>query len=437
MESLAAVTTRDYCRACAALDPTDLPPMTPVLLLGPMYLSSFPAEAGLPPAHPKVPLTLMACPRCGLVQLRHTTPFQWMFGGQYWYRSGVNETMVAELGSVAIDGMARTQLGADDVVLDIGANDGTLLSAYPRQVTRVACEPSTSLYEHLRPHCHELHSEPFPTPSMEHWYGKVKVITACAMIYDLDAPVDFFAEVKRLLHPEGVAIVQFQDLLQMLESTAFDCICHEHLEYYSLWALANLLNAVGLMVVDVEPRPINGGSLRVTIQHRQRIAPGQLEGCGRVLRWLEREGAAGLTTEYGLVNAFKRFTWQMVAMRAQVRALVDAVIADGGVVDLLGASTKGATLIQWVGLDHRQIRYAIERSPEKWGRVYGESGVPIVSEEAARAVPADLQVCTIWQFREALLRRELDYMKAGGQILFPLPGAELVRLSSADVEDVA
>lgn len=435
----ADVITRDYCRACASADPKDLPGLVPLLSLGPLPLSGFPATATEAAPHPPVPLTLVACPRCALVQLRHTTPFEWMFGGaQYWYRSGVNESMRAELKDVVCD--TRRRVGGftnADTVLDIGANDGTLLSMHYAEAQnplpyRLACEPSTSVHGDLRAHCNELYTTPFPTAQMEAWYGKVKVITACAMIYDLEDPHAFFTEVASLLTADGVCLVQFQDLLQMLQSTAFDCICHEHLEYYSLYALAGLLNHCGLWVTDVEARPINGGSLRVTIQRRG--ARGiDSPGVTRVLDWLAREDAAGLTTLSGLQAAGVTFSHRMRDMRRQIRATVAEVLDAGGTIDLLGASTKGNTLLPWVGLDARYIRRAWERSPEKVGRFVGQSGIPIVSDDEGRLDPPTLLLAVIWQFREGLLAREAAYLLGGGTLLFPLPGAELVRVAPASV----
>lgn len=436
MTSHETVQTNDYCRACRAADPTSLDRLRPVLPLGAFDLSAFPVRgAGRP--YPQVPLTLCVCPRCTLVQLRHTTPFSWLFGGQYWYRSGVNEMMRAELASVAAyaAGTARVLRGDNAVVVDIGANDGTLLTAYRQLgllgVHRVAFEPSAVDDATLRERCESHYAQPFPPENpgtLNQLTGKVSVITACAMIYDLDDPVSFFCEIERLLTPDGVCVVQFQDLLQMLERTAFDCICHEHLEYYSLYALATLLNHCGLWVTDVEPRAINGGSLRVTI--RKRGAGGHGAGGQRVLAWLQREADADLGTVEGVQRRLGQFAGAMGRMRQQIRGVLAEARAQGLTVDLYGASTKGNTLLQYLGLDRTHLRQAWERSLEKVERQVGYTGIPIVDESAGRHDPPGLLLCTIWQFREAILAREAQYLSQGGAILFPLPGAEVVRVAA-------
>lgn len=419
-------TTRNTCRACV-----DAPPLERLFDLGDLYLSGFPGDAGAPAEFPKVPLTLMVCPRCWLVQLRHTTPFSWLFGREYWYRSGVNEAMRDELADVVDDARSRVgTLERDDLVLDIGANDGTLLSHYGKRAIRMAFEPSSSLNPLLRPHADLLFADAFPPEAPQvladlHRYdGRVKIITAVAMVYDLEDPHRFFAHVADLLAPDGVIVLQFQDLLQMVEKTAFDCICHEHLEYYSLYSLATLLNAHRLDVVDVTPRAINGGSLRVIVKKRNG-SPWTREGTDRVLAQVKREYQAGLSSDQ-IYATFRRFAERIDEARTQVRASIDYVRGQGGTIDLLGASTKGNTLLQVFDLDQRHIRRAIERSPEKIGRFVGQTGIPIVGEAVGRVDAADLWLSPIWQFKEGLIRREQAYLAQGGSILFPLPMMQVV-----------
>jgi NDP-4-keto-2,6-dideoxyhexose 3-C-methyltransferase len=422
----ATVTVQNTCRVCGA----EAPPLTSLLNLGPLHLSSFPAADATAPAHPPVPLTLMACCRCALVQLRHTTPFWWMFGGAYWYRSGVNPVMQQALSDVVWDALGRVPVVDGDVVLDIGANDGTLLRAYPPGLHRIAFEPSTPMYEALHAHCGELYAEPFPPSpdTLRAYHGKVKVITCCAVIYDLQDPRGFFAEIAKLLAPDGVCVVQFQDLGQMLTATAFDCICHEHLEYYSLYALCNLLVAHGLWATDVSVQSVNGGSLRVVIQRRDgHCVP---EGTGRVLAQLEQEARQGLTTLTGLQKACADFSWRIDRIRDQVQETLAAVLDAGGTVDLYGASTKGNTLLQVLRIDSRHIRQAWERSPEKWGRQVGMTGIPIVTEVEGREDPPDLLLSTIWQFRDAVLVRERETLRRSA-MLFPLPECEMVVMGVA------
>jgi NDP-4-keto-2,6-dideoxyhexose 3-C-methyltransferase len=386
--------------------------------LGVLYLSGFPLPDGLLPD--RAPLDLCQCETCQLVQLRHTVAPDALYS-QYWYKSGVNETMVSELQSVAADAI----LYADDlipgeIVIDIGANDGTLLDAYElngRHPWRIAIEPAANLQDALADHCDQLIQGYFPADAevlLEEYSGHVRVITQIACFYGLDDPRAAVEAVAQLLAPNGVWIVQFQDLAQMLKATAFDNICHEHLVYYSLGSFERLIAPYGLRVVHAEERAINGGSYRLIVQHTE-VEAGDSTVTG--LRRAEAGCDHWLTLE--------RFAWRVGEARKQIQAALMASRNRGRTIDAYGASTKFNTLAQYCGLGPETIRQAWERSPEKWHR-QTVTGIPIVREETGRADPPDLLLATIWQFREAILRREAAYLGQGGTILFPLPEVDLV-----------
>lgn len=416
------VTTTDRCRICKY-------PLEDLLDLGPLALSTF-LHPGEVAAHPPVPLTLARCPFCTLVQTRQTTPPDWLYR-QYWYRSGINERMIEELWAVVET--ARAWLGdltlrsRHQLLLDIGANDGTLLHEWgPGWLDRVAVEPAANLHESLWRHCSTILTDYFPHATRDYGRGSCAVITAIAMIYDLDDPLAFWHEISRLLASDGVCVVQFQDLSNVIAKTAFDTICHEHLEYFTLGSLQRCLEPNALVVQDVIPTSINGGSIRVVIQHRGR--PTRPEATGRVFRHLTQEDAAGLndTEMPRRLLAFKRRIAEMVD---RIKVVLDHASESGLVVDGYGASTKGNTLLQVCDLGPTQIRQMIERSPQKVGLVT-PTGIPIVSEEIGRLDPANLWICPIWQFRPQVLQREEAFLRVGGGIFFPLPKSDLVYMDA-------
>lgn len=207
-----------HCRACVGT-------LEPFLALGNHRLNGFPKEAYEIEMRVRVPLTLCVCKECGLVQLDRTVPPDWMYR-TYWYKSGVNEMMRHELMHIVTDACWEVEIATDDRVLDIGANDGTLLSYYPRGIYRVAVEPALNLSERLRPHCDELVADYWPhAEALEMVEGQYKIITAIACAYDTEDPIAFFQGIKDLLAQRGVALVQFQDFGQQLSAAAFDNIC--------------------------------------------------------------------------------------------------------------------------------------------------------------------------------------------------------------------
>ncbi len=375
-----------------------------VLDLGSLALSAFPCNLNDPLE--EASLDLCRCPTCGLVQLRHSVEPDQLFK-RYWYKSGVNETMRAELADVVADAVRHHgDLKPGDTVVDVGANDGTLLSAYPKDVFTVAYEPAENLQEVLRGQCDRLVPSYFPDAYVL-WADSVSILTSIACFYAVDDPMAFVMAVDKALTKDGIWVVQFQDLHQMLGATAFDDICHEHVFYPSLAAISRMLTPFNLAIIDAERRAINGGSLRVTIGRRGRTMSPRV--------W----------ELYGMEHGCEfPVTLRAFAERVETtRLTIQGVIRqERGIVDLYGASTKGNTLLQVCGLGPESIRQAWERSPEKWGR-HTVTGIPIVSEDVGRADPPAMLFVGIWQFREAILQREEAYR---GQFLFPLPKVEVV-----------
>lgn len=393
------------CRVCGGSLDT-------VLDLGVLVLLGFPLPTDPPGA--VAPLDFCQCARCGLVQLRHTVDPDLLFR-QYWYLSGINETMRAELADVAASAITHVGgLSHGDLVIDIGANDGTLLSTIPKETLRIAFEPALNLNDACHEHAQVVIADYFPrgltdlgaTP-------RAKLIFSIACFYDLDDPGSFVQAIRQRLAPDGAWIVQFQDLHQMIQATAFDNIVIEHLITYSLGSFERLIAPYGLRVTHAETRTINGGSYRMIVQHDS-VQP---DASVAALRQFESGCEHWHTLE--------KFAWRVGESKRQILGAVDAMIAQGRTLDLYGASTKSNTLLQFCGIGPDRIRQAWERSPAKIGRATS-TGIPIVDEATGRANPPDLLFAGIWQFRDAILNREADFIEQGGRFLFPLPEVDLV-----------
>lgn len=416
------ITFRTTCRACNGT-------LIPVLALGNHRLNDFPGRGDDLTARRQVPLTLTVCAQCSLAQLADTVPADWLYR-DYWYRSGVNEAMVTELQGIVKEATAQISLAATDYVLDIGANDGTLLAAYRRATgyspIRVAVEPAYNLQAILTPQTDLLIPDYFPTPKLDRLAGRFKIITAIACCYDLEDPLSFFQGIARLLHPAGIAVVQFQDLLQQIQATAFDTIVHEHLEYYSLGSLLEVCTAAGLQAARVQTSAINGGSLRVTL--RRGRGPGPLTAS--VAQQLIQELQAHLGVDqivHGDLTAFVAFRRQVETIRAQLGSTLALCQQQGQPVDWYGASTKSNCTLQVLGWGPTEIRQAIDRNPEKHRRMT-ITGIPIVSEEAWRQDPPPLTILGIWQYRDFVLQREQAYLQQGGIVVVPLPRVEIIQI---------
>ena len=204
-------------------------PLVPLFSLGNIYVSDFiPKDAEA--RSQNVPLELALAPKSGLVQLVHTASFDEMYK-VYWYKSATNESMVEELKQIATSVSRLMKLAAGDIWIDIGCNDGTLLSFLPKEATRIGYDPND--YKAVsEQHASLIVNDYFNAKAFRASpYGekKAKVITSIAMFYDLEDPHAFVQDVYDVLDDDGLWVLQMSYLPLMLEQLAFDNICHEHL----------------------------------------------------------------------------------------------------------------------------------------------------------------------------------------------------------------
>ena len=388
-----------------------------IISLGEMYLVDF-LEGDEKPA--KYPLDLVLCKDCSLLQLGHTTPTSSLYTDRYGYRSGTNQTMRRHLSQIVQKVEGLVSLTPTDIVVDIGCNDGTLLKAYGASAfTKVGFDPVKKFARDIDGTRIRFVGDYFTKERYKDIYDerKAMVITAISMFYDLDEPNKFVSDVAMVLDDDGVFIVQQNYLASMLQNNAFDNIVHEHIEFYSLLSLENLLERHRLMVFDVKLNDLNGGSFRTYICHM-----GSREASEEVLDLREAEAKLGLQD----VLVYRGFASRIEAIRDKLYNLIEGLVRDGKTVYLYGASTRGNTLLQYCGLDNRLITAASERNPEKWGKKFASVGVPMISEEQAREDNPDYCLVLPWFFREEFLKREVEYLKQGGKFIFPLPEVEVV-----------
>jgi NDP-4-keto-2,6-dideoxyhexose 3-C-methyltransferase len=224
------------------------------------------------------------------------------------------------------------------------------------------------------------------------------------------------ADVASVLLEEGVWIIEMHYLPQVLARNAFDSICHEHLEYYSLTALESLLERHGLVVADAETNDVNGGSLRVYVVHRSSPAASVPARRERVEALRVREHFANLAQ----IHTYTEFGDRVRRIGQRLYAYIESERERNNEISVYGASTKGNTLLQVFGLDRRLIRSAAERNPEKWGKYTVGTWIPIISEAEARAHASDFLVLP-WHFLDEIQIRERDFLSRGGELIVPLP----------------
>ena len=333
-----------------------------------------------------------------------------------------------ELGDIAHSSEQIVNLKSNDIVVDIGCNDGTLLKSYTKDPIRVGFDPSINVAKYTLDYFQTLPADKWSLfidyfkkePYLRRYpENSARVITAVAMFYDLDNPNKFLKDIKTCLHPKGVFVIQQNYLKGMLDQLAFDNVCHEHLGYYSLLSLEPLLKKNKLEVFDVSQNNINGGSFRTYIRHQGSEVGGEGESIQtNIMR--EDEKKAKLDQKKTYLNFAEKINYN----GQRLKEFIDLENKKGKKIYVYGASTRGGTLLQFCGIDNTQIIAAAERNPDKWGRVMKSTGIPIVSEEEARS-KADYFLVLPWFFKKEFLEREKEWLKKGGHFIFPLPKLEV------------
>lgn len=406
-------TAIERCRICGGTE------LTPVLDLGEQALTGVFPKA--PDAHVTVgPLSLLLCQSaggCGLLQLAHSYEASEMYGANYGYRSGLNPSMVAHLRSKVQRIKSLQQLVPGDIVLDIGANDGTTLRQYELPGVRlVGMDPTGAKFSRYYPPEAMLIADFF---SAKNWHealgrnARAKVVTAFSMFYDLEDPIGFMREVHAILADDGIWVLEQSYMPLMLETNSYDTVCHEHLEYYGLAQIAWMARAVGFEIVDVELNDVNGGSFSVVVQK----PGGPLVPTEAVRAVLDREAALGLR-EAATYAAFRQ---RVENSRQQLRAFLEHARAGGKRVVGLGASTKGNVLLQYCDIDTRLIDSIGEVNPDKFGAFTPGTGIPIRDERELLAEKPDYCLVLPWHFRSFF---ESQPRYADVNLVFPLPRLE-------------
>jgi cyclopropane fatty-acyl-phospholipid synthase-like methyltransferase len=408
----------DACRICGNTE------LVPVLQLGDQYLTGvFPKTKAQHVTHG--PLEVVKCTGgseiCGLMQLQHSYDPSEMYGDGYGYRSALNRTMVDHLRAKAHSLCSVVDLQPGDMVLDIGSNDGTLVSFFPPYLLRVGMDPSAAPLRHLYSEGTHCLVDFFSKEKFVAEFGaqKAKIITSIAMFYDLDSPQEFVNDIAATLADDGIWHFEQSYMPLMLETAAYDTICHEHVEYYALSQVGWLLKRAGLRLLDVQLNDVNGGSFAVTAcSESSALVANQ----ARIDAIRENEKKA----ELGSSLTYRRFSDRARAHRYRLLDLIGEINQNGRRVLGYGASTKGNVILQFCGFTESDLTCMAEVNSEKFGCFTPGTLIPIVPEEVAHAMAPDYFLAMPWHFRANLLEREASFLKDGGKMIFPLPEPDVV-----------
>ena len=374
------------------------------------YVSNFVNKASIY-KNVKAPLNLVYCKKCHLLQLEHSAPQEIMYKKFYWYKSGITKTMRDGLKELYQDIKKNCKIKPGDVILDIGANDGTLLKYFKKdRIITIGCEPANNLKDELKKNCHYMINDFWHTKHLKkipNKYQKLKVVSAIGMFYDLEDPSEFIRHAADALDDDGIFVAQLMCSHSMFKTNDLGNICHEHLEYYSYNSLKYLFEKNGLKIFKMNENKINGGSYRIYCKKniKKSIKYKEQANYSEILKFVKR------------VKKNKQRTLNFIKDNIKL----------GKKIFLYGASTKGNTLLQYYGLTNKEIPYAAERTKTKWGKYTIGSGVRIISEEDARRLNPDYFFVMPYGFIKEFIKREQPWLKKGGKFILPYPNFKILK----------
>jgi SAM-dependent methyltransferase len=387
--------------------------------LGEQYFSGYFPVVGESLEQAKAPLILLECLECRLVQLKDTFDFDFMYGENYGYRSGLNSSMVKHLTYKAEGLIGQLKLNNKSRILDIGSNDGTFLRTFaPLDARLYGIDPTISNWQEYYDFEVENHGVLFEESKIESLnLGKFDLISAISMFYDVPDPVAFARLIKRHLNEDGIWHIELSYLPSMLRQKSFDTICHEHLEYYSLESITNIFELAGLKIVDFHFNDTNGGSIALNVTHLESTK----------FR-TSKDLALALITESMEIDeqSWNDFNNNIEEVIEKLSTFVHEHNDQGKNITGLGASTKGNVTLQSVKFDSDVIKSIGEVNPKKFGRVTPGTNIPIKSQEDSDLDNPDFKLVLPWHFKNHIIENQRKFLSNGGNLIFPLPNFEII-----------
>jgi len=366
------------------------------------------------------PVDLVQCDLCKLVQLLQTYNLKDMYGLNYGYRSGLNSGMVNHLKS-NIDYIRQfVSLKNQDIVLDIGSNDGTTLNYLSKNnLLLIGMDPSGEKFRQYYNSDVTLITDFFSKEKFTNLFNnkKASLVTSFSMFYDLEDPLQFAQDVHSILDIDGIWFMEQSYLPSMIKTNSFDTICQEHLEYYSFNQIEYLAEKIGFNILDVNTNDVNGGSFQVVLGKNKKL---NSENQKKIKKFKDDEKI------FFQSQPFQKFKNNVLKAKIDLINMLTKLKADNKRVFALGASTKGNVLLQFFEIDKLLIPYIGEVNSTKFGTFTPGTNIPIISEDDLLKKNPDYLLILPWHFRNFFINNEKF---KGIKLIFPLPKLEIIHVN--------
>lgn len=368
----------------------------------------------------RFPLAMLRCPECTLVQVGYQVDPEILFPHSYPYLSGSTRILRENFADLAAESKQVLSLGDDDLVIDVGANDGTLLTPFKENGQNVlGIEPSQAADVAAQrgiPVMKRYFNQQVAQEAREK-HGPARVVTAANVFAHIPDVHGIVNAIKHLLTEDGVFISESHYLLDLVEGLQYDTVYHEHLRYYSLGSLVDIFKRNGLEVFRIKRIPSHGGSIRVySAKEGQRQIDPSVQEC------LDAEARAGITDG----SALDTFATRVAQSKLGLLKLLAEIKHGGARVYGIGAPSRASTLINYVGLDDGIIDCVLEISAShKLNKYIPGTRLPVLDEKKLFDDQPEYALLLSWHIGEELA----DILKRKGfegKFIMPLPTPAII-----------
>jgi hypothetical protein len=335
--------------------------------------------------------------------------------------SSLNNSMIEHLYKKSINLKKLANLYKGDLIVDIGSNDGTFLSFFSNKFQLIGIDPTIKkLGKFYRKDIKKFSNFFNKDLISKNFYKKVKLFTSISMFYDLENPVKFAEDIYDSLTDDGLWHLEQSYMPMMLKNNAYDTICHEHLEYYSLKSIKYIFDSVGFKIIDLEFNETNGGSFALTLAKKNSKKFVEIK---YLINWLLKKEEL---FNYNSIEAFKIFFENAKKHKKIFKELLLNLNDMKKLVIGYGASTKGNIILQYCGIDSSLVPFIGEVNRYKYNRYTPGSKIKIISEKKARSLEPDYFLILPWHFKNYLIKKEREMKKNKSKLIFPLPDIDIV-----------
>ena len=378
-----------------------------------------PSQSGAAEKH--YPLEMFVCSNCLLVQLDAFEAPDAIFR-DYSYFSSFSDSWVAHARTYVDMISGKLGLSAASQVVEIASNDGYLLKEFVRRkVPALGVEPAINVARAAEAAGVPTVTEFFGRALATDFVGKgfaADLIVANNVLAHVPDLNDFVGGLKTLLKPQGTLTIEFPHLLRLMQGLQFDTVYHEHFSYFSILAAEKLMAAHGLEISDVEQLTTHGGSLRLYVTHSE----SNVGQSARVRSLRDEEIKAGLLTSEG----YKEFPQRVRQVRRDLLRFLLEAEEQGKIVVGYGAPAKAVTLLSYCGVGPDLIRFTVDRSPHKQGRLLPGSRLPIHAPDRIMEIKPDYILILPWNIKEEIIA-QLDHVRSwGAKFVVPIPKLEII-----------